>query len=160
MTSRTAAAARFVSLLFAGIFAGFLLTALIVELSLRRFDGTIYTQVQHVLLIGMPAFASATLIPAIVSTAVLVVVVLRAGGRGRWLTLSALILLVAAFVISLTINVPINARELTWNAQTPPSDWADVRDRWQIAHAIRTSAVVIAFGLLGAAATRKSLLTA
>jgi uncharacterized membrane protein len=159
MTSRTAAAARFVSLLFAGIFAGFLLTALIVELSLRRFDGTIYTQVQHVLLIGMPAFASATLFPAIVSTAVLVVV-LRARGRGRWLTLSALILLVAAFVISLTINVPINARELTWNAQTPPSDWADVRDRWQIAHAIRTSAVVIAFGLLGAAATRKSLLTA
>jgi len=37
----------------------------------------------------------------------------------------------------------------------PPSDWASVRDRWQLAHAIRTVSAVLAFcSLTTAAITR------
>jgi hypothetical protein len=35
--------------------------------------------------------------------------------------------------------------------QAPPADWARVRDRWQIAHAVRTVAIVLAFGYVNAA---------
>jgi hypothetical protein len=49
---------------------------------------------------------------------------------------------------TLVINLPINAEQLTWSAATPPADWAGVRDRWQSAHALRTVAAVLAFGLL------------
>jgi hypothetical protein len=36
----------------------------------------------------------------------------------------------------------------------PPQDWADVRDRWQIAHLARTIAAVCAFIVLAAAVSR------
>ncbi|MEU4468037.1 hypothetical protein AB0G20_30885 [Streptomyces sp. NPDC024017] len=40
--------ARFVSLVFTGLFAGFLTSVLVLELSLRGFDSTVYTQVRLV----------------------------------------------------------------------------------------------------------------
>jgi hypothetical protein len=150
---RIASIARLASLLFSGVFAGFLVAALVIELSLRQFDGSVYTQVQHVLLLGLPSLASATLIPALVSTAVLAI---AAGWRtGRLLPLSALGLLVVAFVVSLTVNVPINARELGWSVESPPADWMSLRDSWQLAHLGRTVAALAAFVLLTVAAVRR-----
>jgi hypothetical protein len=35
--------------------------------------------------------------------------------------------------------------------QALPADWARLRDRWQIAHAVRTVAIVLALGYLSAA---------
>jgi hypothetical protein len=39
---------RFLSVLSGGLFAGFLVTVLVFELSLRRFDRLVYTQVRQV----------------------------------------------------------------------------------------------------------------
>lgn len=39
--------ASFVSLLFGGLFAGFLVAVLVIELTLRSFDHTVYTQVDR-----------------------------------------------------------------------------------------------------------------
>jgi uncharacterized membrane protein len=148
--------ARFVSLLFGGLFAGFLVAVLVIELSLRSFDASVYTQVRLVELARLDDLAAATLIPALVATAFLVIFAARRRGRALWLTLTAVMLLVAAFATSLLVNVPINTEQLTWNVQAPPADWASVRDRWQIAHAVRTSAAVLAFGCVSAAAMGKS----
>jgi hypothetical protein len=38
--------------------------------------------------------------------------------------------------------------------QNPPADWAGVRDRWQVAHLIRTCAALLAFGVLIGSAVR------
>jgi hypothetical protein len=47
---------------------------------------------------------------------------------------------------TLLINVPINVEVInTWSAQAPPSNWAEVRDRWDQAHAFRTALFVLAF---------------
>lgn len=35
--------------------------------------------------------------------------------------------------------------------QDPPADWTRIRNRWQIAHAVRTLAIVLALGYLSAA---------
>ncbi|UUU28477.1 DUF1772 domain-containing protein [Streptomyces sp. CA-210063] len=150
--------ARFVSLVFAGLFAGFLTSVLVLELSLRSFDSTIYTQVRLVELDALDKLAVATLLPALIATAVLAYQTYRTDTR--WLTVAALVLLVFVLGLTLIVNLPINSDQLHWNAQSPPSDWTDVRDRWQIAHAVRTTAAVLAFAVLVLAApsprTRRS----
>jgi uncharacterized membrane protein len=138
--------ARVVSLLFAGLFAGFLTAVLVLELSLRGADGTVYTQVRLVELDSLDKLAVATLLPALITTAVLAYRTLRT--NSRWPTMGAVTLLVLVVALTITVNLPINADQLHWNAASPPADWTDVRDRWQIAHAARTVAAVLAFALL------------
>lgn len=144
--------ARLASLLFAGIFAGFVVAALTIELTLRGYDRAVYTQVRQVMLEWLDVLAIATLIPALVATALLVIFEARGRERVPRLPPVALTLLVLVFAISLAVNVPINTEQLDWDIQAPPADWESVRDRWQIAHALRTGAGVLAFGCLIAAA--------
>jgi len=145
--------ARFAGLLFSGLFAGFLVAVLVLENSLRSFGGSAYTQVRQVELDGLDRLAAATLIPATIATAILVVLGFRARTGSRWLALAALALMASIIAVTLTVNLPINGDQLDWSTHAPPADWADVRDRWQLAHAVRTVAAVLAFGLLSTAAT-------
>ena len=145
---------RGASLLFTGLFSGFLLAVLVLENSLRAYDSAIYTQVRLVELDSLDKLASATLIPALVSTLIITVIRMRARGNDRWLLLAAVALLVVVFVVTLAVNLPINADQANWSVQSPPSDWASVRDRWQVAHLIRTLAAISAFTCLIAAGIR------
>jgi hypothetical protein len=143
---------RGVSLLFSGLFAGFLLCVLVLENSLRGFDASVYTQVRLVELDSLDTLASVTLIPAIVTTVVLAI---RVRGNNRRVVLVAVALLLVVFATTLAINLPINADQSSWAVLNPPADWAGVRDRWQVAHLIRTVAATVAFGsLIAAALTR------
>ena len=142
---------RGVSLLFTGLFAGFLLGVLVLENSLRGYGAAVYTQVRQVELDSLDKLASFTLIPALVSTAIVVVLTIRARGNDRWLVVAAIALLVVVFATSLAVNLPINGDQADWSVQSPPSDWASVRDHWQLAHLIRTVSAVLAFCALTAA---------
>ena len=145
---------RGVSLLFSGLFAGFLLCVLVLENSLRGFDASVYTQVRLVELDRLDTLASVTLIPAIVTTVVLAI---RARGNDRRVVLVAIALLLVVFATTLAINLPINADQSSWSVQNPPPDWSSVRDHWQLAHLIRTAAALLAFGcLIGSAVTHRT----
>jgi len=148
---------RAVSLLFTGLFAGFLLGVLVLENSLRGYDASVYTQVRKVELDSLDTLASVTLIPALLSTLVVAALVIRARGNDRWLLLGAVAVLVVVFVTSLAINLPINGDQADWSVQAPPSDWASVRDRWQLAHVVRTVSAVLAFCSLTAAAVIRTV---
>jgi uncharacterized membrane protein len=52
--------------------------------------------------------------------------------------LTALILFIAALVITLAVEVPIDNQIKTWTATTIPADWENIRDRWQQFHTART----------------------
>ena len=69
----------------------------------------------------------------------------------------ALGLLSATFIISVLISVPINTAQQSWSVLAPPSDWAIVRDRWQVAHLMRSTTAVLAFTILAAATTTRRL---
>ncbi|MGW7529004.1 anthrone oxygenase family protein [Streptomyces sp. NPDC054783] len=143
---------RFVGLVLTGLFAGFLVTVLVFELSLRHFDASVYTRVRQVELLRLDDLASATLLPTLPATATVAATAVKARGRTFWLTVAAFALLLSVLVTTVVFNLPINSDQLHWNVQAPPPDWASVRDRWQIAHTVRTVAAVVAFGLLSAAA--------
>lgn len=136
---------RGLSLVFSGVFAGFLVCVAVLENSLRGFGASVYTQVRLVELDSLDRLASVTLIPAIVTTVVLAI---WARGNDRRVVLAAVVLLVVVFVTTLAINLPINSDQTAWSVQNPPADWAAVRDRWQLAHLIRTAAALLAFGAL------------
>jgi hypothetical protein len=142
----------FAGLLFSGLFAGFLVAVLILEASLRRFPASVYTQVRQVELAHLDDLATVLLPAALLATATLVVVTIARPGRTRWLALTALVLLLATFILSTLVSVPINTDQQGWSVLAPPSDWARVRDRWQIAHLVRTTTAVCAFITLVAAA--------
>jgi hypothetical protein len=143
---------RSVSLLFTGLFAGFLLGVLVLENSLRAYDGSVYTQMRKVELDSLDTLASVTLIPALLSTLVVAVLAIRARRDDRWVLVAAFTLLLVVFATSLAISLPINGDQADWSVQAPPSDWADVRDRWQLAHLVRTVSAVLAFCSLAVAA--------
>ncbi|GAA4557551.1 DUF1772 domain-containing protein [Planotetraspora kaengkrachanensis] len=68
--------------------------------------------------------------------------------RGRlvfWLTIVALLLLVATIVLTLTRLDPLNQLANSWDADQPPTDWADVRLRWWALHGVRTAMATLAF---------------
>ncbi|MFJ6568725.1 anthrone oxygenase family protein [Streptomyces sp. NPDC091292] len=147
--ARVARWAGLVAGLFSGLFAGFLVAVLVLELSLRSFDRHVYTQVRHVELDSLDKLAAVTLLPALIATALLVGArMFKAGERTPWSALTALVLLVGVLVLTLVVNMPVNSDQLDWTVQAPPADWATVRDRWQIAHGVRTGAAVLAFGAL------------
>lgn len=137
--------ARTVSIVFGGVFAGFMITILVLELSLREYDASAYTQVRKIELLHMDALATATLIPAIIATAVIIAVGLKRGRPGLGLSSVALGLLLVVLVTTVVVNLPINSDQLDWSVAHPPSDWAHDRDRWQVAHAVRTVAASLAF---------------
>lgn len=143
---------RLLSLTSGGLFAGFLVGILVLESSLRHFGGVVYTQVRQVELDRLDILATVTLIPALIATAILVGFAVKSRGRVLWLTVTALTLLVIVFLTTLVVNLPINSDQIDWSVTARPTDWATIRDRWQIAHAVRTVAAVLAFGLLSAAA--------
>jgi hypothetical protein len=139
---------RGASLLLTGLFAGFLLAVLILELSLRKFDASVYAQVRLVELDSLDKLAAATLFPAMIATTAVLVPAVKARVRIPRLPLAALVLMILIFAVTLAVNLPINADQLSWNVQAPPADWASDRDKWQLAHALRTAAALAAFGCL------------
>jgi uncharacterized membrane protein len=143
---------RFANLLFAGVFAGFMVAVMVLEMSLRSYGALAYAQVRDVELVALDVLASVTLIPAMIAAAVLAFAAARRKDGALWPPSVALALLVLVFATSLAVNLPINSDQLDWDLQAPPADWASVRDRWQIAHAVRTVAAVLAFGCLSLAA--------
>lgn len=136
---------RWLAQLFAGLFAGFLLGVLVLEAALRDSSGADYLTVRSAELEGLDRLATATLLPAVVSTIALVVMTIRGGWSSPRV---ALILLGGVLVLSVIVNLPINSDQLDWDAASLPADWRDVRDRWQLAHAARTVAAIAAFALL------------
>src|SRR5262245_175303 len=63
-------------------------------------------------------------------------------GPAFYLTLGGVLLFVAALLVTLLVNVPIDNQIKQWEVSTLPSNWEDIRDRWQFYHTVRTFAAL------------------
>lgn len=80
---------------------------------------------------------------ALLSSLVLLVLLFRQGTRAAFsLALAGVLLMVAALVITLAVNVPIDNLIKGWTATTLPAGWTDTRDRWEFYHGLRTFASI------------------
>ena len=142
------------AVVLSGMFAGFLVTVLVVEGSMRSASAAVYTQVRLIELKHLDDLATVLLIPAVLVVATLALITLRRHTSRRWLVVIVLLLLLTTVAISVSVSVPINTMQQSWSVASPPPDWAAVRDRWQLAHAARTATAVLAFLILTAVPLR------
>ncbi|MEU1543664.1 anthrone oxygenase family protein [Actinacidiphila glaucinigra] len=147
---------RYASLLGGGLVTGGALATLVLELALRRLGGTAYVEVRQAEHAYFPWYIGAIFVPTLVAVVMLVLLARKDGSPALRPAAAALALLVLSLVVTFAVNAPINIDQIGWDAQAPPADWASIRDRWQIAHAVRTVMIVIALGCIGAAATDRS----
>ena len=54
------------------------------------------------------------------------------------------VLMLAALVITLAVEVPIDNRIETWTVTTLPGDWRSIQSRWELWHTVRTFASIAA----------------
>jgi Mg2+/Co2+ transporter CorB len=71
--------------------------------------------------------------------------------RVLWLVATGAAALLLAF--TLIVNVPINKRTLTWDAEHPPPDWQADRRRWHTYQGVRAGFLVVWFLCAVAAVT-------
>jgi uncharacterized membrane protein len=88
----------------------------------------------------------AALLPLSLLSALVTLALLWSGGRSPafWWTAAGFLLMVAALVITLAVEVPIDNRIQAWTAATLPGDWRSIQARWELWHTVRTFASIAA----------------
>jgi uncharacterized membrane protein len=94
------------------------------------------------------------LMPASLISSVVLLILLARRRRDAvfYLTVASFVLMIGALVITLVVNVPIDNDIARWTPNTLPADWTAIRDRWELFHALRTTASVAALGCVVASA--------
>jgi uncharacterized membrane protein len=142
------------NVLLVGLLAGVLVGILMVETALLEVPASVYTAVQKP---KHEIFEPIAVVYAlIVVSGIIVLALSRREFRTAAfaLTVAGMLCLMASIVTTLLVNVPINAEIMeTWSVAHPPADWAEVRDRWNLFHTIRTALNAVAFLCLLLAAT-------
>ncbi len=72
------------------------------------------------------------------------------GQPWRWLAAGSLVLALASTVV---FNVPINLATGKWDAEDPPADWKQTRNRWEFFQALRSWLLLAGFVLVCVGAT-------
>jgi uncharacterized membrane protein len=100
----------------------------------------------------------AMLLPVALLSALVTLILLWQGGcrPAFWWLAAGFLLLVAALVITLAVEVPIDNQIQDWTAATLPGDWRSIQSRWELWHTIRTFTSIAAV----VAATISAVVTA
>ena len=164
MTDRSLRLTLFVHVfLFALVVGVFWGTWFSLSRSMSSITASTFLEVGHTMIdnLGGPM---AVLMPATLVSAVPVLFMLyRVQRRASFsLILTGAALLVIALVITLSVNVPIDYAINRWTVETLPSDWTNIRNRWEAYHAARTFISLAGFGCVLAAVvwSRESVATA
>jgi uncharacterized membrane protein len=91
----------------------------------------------------MPALGAITILLTIAATALG-----RVNGTRFRLLMVAVVCFAAAGLITRFLNQPINAIVMTWRADSPPDNWAGLRDKWWRWHLIRLASGLVGLSLL------------
>jgi uncharacterized membrane protein len=134
---RTAQATTVV--LFALVMGVFWGTWFSLSRTMERLSPETFVAVGHEMIrnLGLPM---AILLPLALLCALVTLALLWRGGPAAafWWLLAGFLLMVAALVITLAVEVPIDNQIETWTATTLPADWRSIQTRWELFHTIRT----------------------
>jgi uncharacterized membrane protein len=140
-----------------GVFWGtwFSLSRTMSELSAETFVAVGHQMIRN---LGLPM---AILLPLALLSALVTLALLWPQGRTAafWWLAAGFLLMVAALVITLAVEVPIDNQIQDWTAATLPGDWRSIQSRWELWHTIRTFlsiAAVVAATISAAVGPRPS----
>jgi uncharacterized membrane protein len=146
--------------LFALVMGVFWGTWFALSRTMNRLSAETFVAVGHEMIrnLGVPM---AILLPLALLSALVTLVLLWQGGREApfWWLLAGFLLMAAALVITLAVEVPIDNKIEVWTAATLPGDWRSIQSRWETFHTIRTFlsiAAVVAATISLAVTTRPS----
>jgi uncharacterized membrane protein len=143
-------------------FANLLLVALVVGalfgarlfLNPVGFDASSYVVLQQQAIRTMNR-----VMPALGAVTILVTITAAVLGRDDRARLALLVAAVVCFatigLITRFLNQPINAIVMTWSANSPPSNWTRLRDKWWRWHLIRLATGLVGLSLLIAATLKR-----
>ncbi len=145
----------FLLFLVAGVFWG---TWFSLARSITAFAPATFLEIGRVMIGNLGTPMSILMPLALLSTLPVLFLLYLQKSMAFYLTLVGLALFVVALAITLLVNVPIDYQIMEWTAQTLPSDWEAIRDRWESYHVLRTFVSLGGLALiLGAALiTRKT----
>lgn len=143
MKIRVAAQATTIVLfaLVMGVFWGtwFSLSRTMDQLSSETFLAVGHEMIRN---LGVPM---AVLLPlALLSALVTLVLLWPDRTAAFWWLAAGFVLMLAALVITLAVEVPIDHQIETWTAATLPGDWRSIQTRWELWHTVRTFASIAA----------------
>src|SRR5262245_31681880 len=144
---------QFISILLSALVTGvFWGTWLGLSRSIALFTPETFLTIGHAM-IGNLGTVMAILMPAaILATLAVLFLLYRRRSRALYPTLAGFALFVVALAVTLIVEVPIDNQIEAWTVASLPSDWQQLRDRWELFHVIRTwvSVIGLAFLLVGA----------
>jgi uncharacterized membrane protein len=76
--------------------------------------------------------------------------------RAFYLQMAGLALILAALLVTLIVNVPIDNEIKHWTLEALPANWEGVRDHWETFHTIRTFESLAGFACVLASALQPS----
>jgi hypothetical protein len=107
--------------------------------TMTRYDATTFLADGKHMIANLATVMAVLMIAAVVVGLAVVVLLFRAGSTtAGWLSLVALLLIIAVLVITLAVEVPIDNLIKTWTQATLPPDWMETRARWAAFHTLRT----------------------
>jgi uncharacterized membrane protein len=119
-----------------GVFWGtwFSLSRTMDRLSPETFLAVGHEMIQN---LGVPM---AILLPLALLSALVTLALQWSGGRTAafWWLAAGFVLMVAALVITLAVEVPIDNKIEAWTVATLPGDWRSIQTRWELWHTVRT----------------------
>jgi uncharacterized membrane protein len=107
--------------------------------TMDRLSGETFVAVGHQMIQNLGA-PMAVLLPLALISALVTLVLLRRAGQAPafWWLLVGFLLMAAALVVTLAVEVPIDNQIRDWTAATLPADWRSIQSRWELFHTVRT----------------------
>lgn len=141
---------------------GILLVALVVGVywgpwvaltrTIARLDVEIFLPVVKQLTANLAGLMTVLVPVALVAQVGMLVADLSGGPLSFTLAAVALLLFLVTVAVTVLTDVPIVKRVVTWQVETVPTNWRELRDRWVSFHLLRVIPGVAALGLYVAAA--------
>ena len=140
---------RIVAVLSSGLMAGILLGDLLGPASAREeMSASALVQLQQIIHSQYVRVLSVLVLAAIGSAGLWLVFGRARSTRAEFrLVAVAFGAALAAFAITIVVNMPINEQLMTWSVTAPPADVREIWGRWESAHAVSDLLWLAAFSL-------------
>jgi hypothetical protein len=145
----TLASWQFISILLLALVPGvFWGTWLGLSRSMASLAPEVFLTVGHTMIVNLGTIMAILMPAAILAVLPVLYLTYRERSRAFYLTLAGFGLFIAALLITLMVEVPIDNQIEGWTVTTLPDNWQQLRDRWEWFHFLRSWVSVLGLALL------------